>query len=252
MSNFAITFSPTGGTLRVVQAVTSAWQDVRHIDLSEPAKTFDEVAFGKSDLVAIAMPVYSGRIPAFAVRRLLQMKADGSKCVIIAVYGNRAYEDALVELQDTAAKCGFDVIAAITAVAEHSIMRQFATGRPDKDDAAELAEFGRRIMEAVHTADSKALCLPGNRPYKNVDGGAFVPKATHRCTGCGICARSCPAQAIDTDDPRRVDKSRCIGCFRCVSVCPEHARRFNPLLLKSFAMLMGKAFAGRKPNELFI
>ncbi|MDE6140948.1 MAG: 4Fe-4S binding protein [Alistipes sp.] len=251
MNNYLITFSPTGGTRRVAEAVVSAWADVRHIDLSEPAKRFDEIAFGKSDLAAIAIPVYNGRIPAFATERLLQMKADGSKCVIIAVYGNRAYDDALVELQDTAAQCGFEVMAAITAVAEHSIMRQFATARPDTADIAELADFGRKIIDAAKLTTGKGLELPGNRPYKKA-GGAFVPKATHRCTDCGICARSCPAQAIDPRDPRRVDKSRCIGCFRCVTACPSHARRFSPLLLKTVALVMGKAFAGRKPNSLFI
>lgn len=48
------------------------------------------------------MPVYAGRVPALAVERLKGMKTSGVKCVIVAIYGNRAYEDALVEMQDVA------------------------------------------------------------------------------------------------------------------------------------------------------
>ena len=48
------------------------------------------------------MPVYAGRVPALAVERLKGIKTSGVKCVIVAVYGNRAYEDALVEMQDIA------------------------------------------------------------------------------------------------------------------------------------------------------
>lgn len=251
MSNYAITFSPTGGTRRVAEAVVSTWNNVTYIDLTKPAKDFTEIAFERTDMVAIVMPVYSGRIPAFAVDRLQQIKAANSKCVIVAVYGNRAYEDALVELQDTAAQCGFDIIAAITAVAEHSIMRQFATGRPNDNDRAELGDFGRQVMDKASRNETNAIDIPGNRPYRQA-GGVFVPKATRQCSGCGICAHSCPAQAIDLQNPKLVDKSRCIGCFRCVAICPEHARRFNPLLLKAVALMMGKAFAGHKPNELFI
>ena len=48
------------------------------------------------------MPVYAGRVPALTVERLKGIKTSGVKCVIVAVYGNRAYEDALVEMQDVA------------------------------------------------------------------------------------------------------------------------------------------------------
>lgn len=48
------------------------------------------------------MPVYAGRVPTLAVERLKDIKTSGVKCVIVAVYGNRAYKDALVEMQDVA------------------------------------------------------------------------------------------------------------------------------------------------------
>jgi ferredoxin len=250
MMKYFITFSPTGGTKKVADAIVSTWGESEHIDLAAPSANFSNRCFCADDWVAIAMPVYNGRIPAFAAERLKQIKADGTKCLVIAVYGNRAYEDALIELNDTALQCGFKVIAGVAAVAEHSIMRQFASGRPDAADMNELAEFGKQVMEKFEAGDS-VPAIPGNRPYRKA-GAAFVPKAARNCNSCGICAKNCPVQAIDLTNPKQVDKSKCIGCFRCVAVCPSHSRRFSPIMLKLVSVLINKAFAGRKPNELFI
>ena len=70
-----------------------------------------------------------------AVRRLKALNGQGARAVLACVYGNRAYEDTLVEREDAARETGFRVIAAMAAVAEHSIARQFASGRPDEQDA---------------------------------------------------------------------------------------------------------------------
>ena len=113
------------------------------------------------------MPVYAGRVPALAVERLKGVKANGAKCVIVAVYGNRAYEDALLEMQDVATEIGFQVIAAVAAIAEHSICRMYGAGRPDDEDAKVLASFGLDIINKVNDTQSFGpLVLPGNRPYK--------------------------------------------------------------------------------------
>ena len=47
-----------------------------------------------------------------ALGRLANMQGNGAKCVVMAVYGNREFEDTLVQMQDAAAQQGFQVIAA--------------------------------------------------------------------------------------------------------------------------------------------
>lgn len=81
-------------------------------------------------MVLIAMPSFGGRAPAIAIERLRKIKGNGAKCTLISVYGNRDYEDTLVEMEDAAKECGFQIVAAIAAVAEHSIMPQYASSRP--------------------------------------------------------------------------------------------------------------------------
>lgn len=69
-------------------------------------------------MVLIAMPSFGGRAPAVAIERLKKNKGNGAKCTLVVVYGNRAYEDTLIEMEDAAKECGFSIFAAISSVAE--------------------------------------------------------------------------------------------------------------------------------------
>ena len=252
MNVYEIVFSPTGGTMKAADMVAQTLADaVTLVDLSDSKKDFRSVALNKDDVAVIAVPSYGGRVPATAVARLAKLRGNGARAVVMAVYGNRAYEDTLLELQDTAAKAGFAVIAAIAAVAEHSIAHQFATGRPDAQDQQQLKTFARSIKEKLASGELSMPHVPGNRPYKT-SSVSMVPKATKACVSCGLCAQKCPVQAIDRLHPQTVDKKACISCMRCVAICPHHARRIHPIMQAAAALALKKACAQRKEAELFI
>lgn len=171
---------------------------------------------------------------------------------LAAVYGNRDYEDTLAQMEDAAEGCGFHVIAAVSAVAEHSIMHQYATGRPDSGGFAQLSGFADRINEKLQSGDLKKPSIPGNRPYKKAGSTPLVPKAGSACTQCGLCAKRCPVQAIDLKAIKTADGKKCISCMRCVAGCPHKARKVNGALVSVAALAIKKACSQRKENELFI
>lgn len=253
MKVIQIVFSPTGGTQKVADTVAASFRlPVEKIDLCSPAAPQTEIA--PEDVVLIAVPSYGGRVPAIAAERLSQLKGGSAVCVLICVYGNRAYEDTLAEMQDIAAACGFRVCAAIAAIAEHSILRQYAAGRPDQQDIQELRGYSDQILAKIRSGGEALPCtaLPGNRPYKKAGGGGMVPKAGNACTNCGICADTCPVQAIAKESPRTADAKKCISCMRCVAVCPHAARSVNKTMLTAAALKLKKACSERKENELFL
>ncbi len=253
MSVFQIVFSPTGGTQKVADTITLKWDKrARKIDLSDPKTDFAAISLEKEDIAVIAVPSFGGRVPALAAERLEKIHGNGAKCVAVCVYGNRAYEDTLIELNDAAAKSGFQVIAGIAAIAEHSIMHQYATGRPDEEDRTQLQGFAEKILEKISNADMSAPQIPGNRPYKKAGGAGLVPKADHKCNACGLCAEKCPAQAISRENPRETDGKKCISCMRCISVCPQSARKVNSAMVSVAAMAIKKACSEKKSNELFL
>ncbi len=254
MKYVQIIFSPTGGTGRAAKIITSEWSSsVETVDLSDPADDFSKYGFASEDIVLIALPSYGGRVPAIAAERLSQVKGNCANCVLLCVYGNRAYEDTMIEMADLAKGCGFTIAAAVSAVAEHSIMHQFAAGRPDEKDVQELKSYAKTILETMKTGISEdVLQIPGNRPYKKAGGAGLVPKATKDCTDCGLCAKQCPVQAIDKGNVKKGDSRKCISCMRCVVKCPHSARKVNGGMVSVASLAIKNACSVRKDCELFI
>ena len=253
MKLYNIVFSPTGGTKKVADYLTCALErEVTTVDLADSKQNFDAVSLKKEDVAVISVPSYGGRVPAVATERLGMVHGNDARAVLVCVYGNRAYEDTLVELEDAAKQVGFQVIAAVAAVAEHSIARQFAAGRPDSQDAAQLSDFAKQIQHKLSENNLTEPAIPGNRPYKKAGGAGLVPKPTKECVRCGVCAQSCPVQAIDKEDPKKVDDKACISCMRCISVCPHNARKANPVMLAAVGVALKKVCSERKECELFL
>lgn len=251
MKIYKLLFSPTGGTEKVANILCSALgTQTETIDLSEA--TFTGQSLDDKDIAVIAMPSFGGRAPQIAIDRLKMIQANGTKAIVVAVYGNREQEDTLLEIADTAEKCGFEVIAGISAIAEHSIAHQYATGRPDQTDIEQLNNFAEIIIKKLNstTASFIAPKIPGNRPYKKA-GAGMVPKASASCIACGLCASKCPVEAIDKNNPKKTDKNTCIGCMRCTVICPQKARTVNPLMLQAVGVALKKVCSERKNNELF-
>lgn len=253
MKLYNIVFSPTGGTQKVATLLTEALGgDVSRIDLTDSKQDFRTIQLTKDDVAVISVPSYGGRVPAVAAERLTTLNGQGARAVLVCVYGNRAYEDTLVELEDAAKHAGFQVIAAVAAIAEHSIARQFAAGRPDAQDAKQLTDFAQQIQSKLTTGSLSEPSLPGNRPYKKAGGAGMVPKPTKDCTRCGVCAAECPVQAISKEDPKKVDEKVCISCMRCIAVCPQGARKVNSVMLSAASLMLKKVCSERKECELFL
>lgn len=241
-------FSPTGTTEKVAQAVAEGVKyPSQAIDLSIPQRVME---VDPDTLLLAAVPVYGGRVPAVALERLAQLQGHGQYAIALVVYGNREFEDALLELKNALEHGGFQVIAAAAFIAEHSIVRSIAAGRPDEDDLRAARRFGGQAAEKLAGDGSfSAVQVPGNVPYREFGGMPAHPKAGKDCVKCGICAKRCPVGAIPLEHPEQTDAQKCITCMRCVAVCPEKARALPaPILLASKTMLSVKAAGYKKPQ----
>lgn len=179
MANYKFTFSPTGGTKKAADLIANGiggeWNE---IDICIPSENGKEYILDENDVCIISVPSFSGRVPEVAIYHIRKIFAKGAKTILVCVYGNRAYEDTLTELQDETEKCGFKCVAGVAAVAEHSIVRKFANGRPDENDKNELKSFGKQIKKKLESDDLELhIAFPGSHnTYRERDANVSIPE----------------------------------------------------------------------------
>lgn len=253
MNFYKIIFSPTGGTKKAADILSNALAErISEIDLCERSTDFSKSVLNEDDIALIAVPSYGGRVPKTAAERISRIAANGARAILVCVYGNRAYDNTLAELSDIAYKAGFKPIAAVAALAEHSIARKVAAGRPDSEDEKKLIGMAAETRKKLDAGVATAPQVPGSVPEKPAPKTpGMEPNASELCVKCGMCAEQCPVGVIDpvTMNP---DNKTCISCMRCIAVCPVGAKKLNRVITSLGGVALGVLCANRKECELFL
>ena len=225
-----------------------------NINFTPPEAREKKYTFDMDDIVVFATPVIAGRVPNVLLKFLNTLEGGGAMAVPLVVYGNRNFDDALIELRNILEERGFHTVAAAAFIGEHSFSKILAAGRPDIEDMKTVERFAKlaaeKILSAVREADGDnerlEAALKAAGPVK-VDGqeplrGYYQPrdrKGNHinilkvkpklnkeKCDGCGICVSLCPMGSISEEEPGLV-KGICIKCCACVKKCPREALYFD-------------------------
>lgn len=240
-----VCFSPTGSTRKIAENIVLGMgcEQVEIMDCTKRSQRRSGTFNFAHDIVILAVPVYYGRVPEEVAPFLKTLKARNKPVVVVVVYGNREFDDALLELFDISVALGFIPVAGGAFVAEHSYSssdRPIAPKRPDSDDIWMAQQFGAKVIDklkAVNSADAlPKIYVPGNFPYKEPENLQMLKQARKtlsftpetdpdKCTQCGLCAEVCPTEAIDGRDAAVIDKWQCIICFACIKNCPAGAKQ---------------------------
>ncbi|WP_319541225.1 EFR1 family ferrodoxin [uncultured Pseudodesulfovibrio sp.] len=256
-------FSPTGTTKAVVQRIGSGINPtaVELIDITLPEVRKQPLDLSEDDVLVIGVPVYMGRVPALLSDWLNSIEAHDTPAVCVVVYGNRVYDNSLLELKESVVRRGCIPIAGAAYIGEHSFSEETvptAHGRPDIEDLRHAEAFGQRIREKLQSVSSLSqlpdLVVPGEHPY----GGAtelwdvdFIA-VSHQCEQCGACAAVCPVGAIDSQDSALIDQVKCITCCACIKKCPQKARSMKPGPVKDAQKRLGSLCQEQKKPECFL
>jgi ferredoxin len=229
------------------------------VDITKPEARQQVLITKKYDLLIVAIPVYMGRLPALLSDWLHSIKADNTPAVCVVMYGNRAYDNALLELKDTLKSCGCKPIAGAAYVGEHSFSSDelpSSKGRPDTSDISHAELFGNKLQEKFlsisSVEDISDIIVPGNYPYEGVTDLWKVDfiEVSDNCLQCEICVQGCPTGAIDSKNSKLIDIQKCTLCCACIKNCPQNAKSMKSGLMKDAAIRCTN-FIERKEPEFF-
>ncbi|MGN0659240.1 MAG: 4Fe-4S binding protein [Emergencia sp.] len=250
----SVCFSPTRSSARYAAEIARTLSaEYEEVDLTRRANRQREYSFGPEDLVVFSAPVYAGRLPLLETPLFSNIRGDGTPAVFCVVYGNREFEDALLEMQEQCEAAGFRGAAAAAWIAEHTYSDKIAGGRPDTEDLQQARDFAQKVkMILERDMPCPRLTVPGDHPYREAKHMPMLTAATEKCTRCGACSRICPAGAISSMDFSQVDETKCIGCLACLKRCMFHARQVAGPDLEDVRARLEPALAGiRKENRFF-
>ncbi len=267
----AVYYSAAGTTKRVTERIARALADKLGAefavdDFSLPASRQAARNFASGELVVFGTPVYAGRVPNKMLPEVQKLfKADGALAIPVVTFGNRNFDNGLIELRNELEKNGFHTVAGAGIACRHVFSDVLAAGRPDEEDLKAIDAFAASAAEKIKnlTDVPSPIAVRGDdpvgpyyTPLKEDGTPAKFLKAkpltkTDLCDKCGKCVAACPMGSIDPSDPSLVP-GLCIKCHACVRVCPTGAKYFADPDLASHIAMLEKNYMRRAEPEFFI
>ena len=176
---WAAYFSATDTTQKVVTQIArrlaqQTGRPMEVFDFTLPQARKEPKVFASGDLVVFGTPVYAGRVPNLLIKYVASVQGQGALAVPVVCYGNRNYDDALMELRNTLQAGGFHPVAGAAFSCQHAFSETQNAGRPDISDLtiatgfAEKRQSPAKPIGAYSAAQEKATATK-NQAQEDID-----------------------------------------------------------------------------------
>lgn len=262
-------FSGTGTTEKLVKKLADDIAEILKvergdIDFTSKLTREKKYIFNLDEIVVFGVPVIAGRVPNLLLKFLESIEGNKARVVPIVMFGNRSYDDALIELKEILEKDNFIPVGAGAFVGEHSFSKELAKGRPDEKDFEIVKILANKVVENIVNKKylKEKLFVKGESPYRGyyqprdskgnpIDIRKVKPKTDMElCNKCGLCVELCPLGSIEKE---RVDvvSGICMKCCACIKKCPQGAKYFDDANFLYHKEELEKEYKRRSNVEIF-
>lgn len=227
-------FSATGNCKYVAERIAEATNDKAVSILSEEAKIQGEVCCG------IVTPTYAWGIPSvvedFLSKNKLTIKDD--YLYFLATYGTTPGQSGYFANKSLKETSGIEFDAYFSVKMPDTWTPMFDLS--DKDKVAKTNENVEPQLDDIisfiinkQSGNYMKNRVPSiarivYRPYYNHMRKTKKFFVEESCTGCGLCAKKCPVNAIEIEDGKPVwTKDKCVMCLGCLHRCPKFSIQYG-------------------------
>ena len=195
------------------------------------------------DYIGIGFPVYAFTIPTNVAEfiRDLPRAEKGQKAFVFATYASKALY-AIQEAVDKLTMKDYKILRSRGFVMPSNYFISIISmlGKPFTDQETidhfngikkPIKKYVGQILKGKKTVESEGHVF--GKMASGFIGSMFkkygAPNAAKKfyvndfCTGCKLCAASCPVANIQMVDRKPEFLNRCISCCRCYNICPKKA-----------------------------
>lgn len=234
-----IYFTATGNSKYTAERLAKALADTAVSCTSLMERGEKTIHLKEGERLGIVSPTYCSLLPSVMERFLCDLKIEWDGEAAPYLYFVATY----------ALSPGMTGKLVRRILRENGYRLSAAFGVPMQNNCTMLVDVTKKETVASHNAKgdeaidrilpSVIQCEPGNRLrpelplamenvfrrfYDGIRATAHWKLKEDRCTGCGLCQKICPEQAIRIENGKPVwVKSRCSACFACLHRCPAFA-----------------------------
>ncbi|MDR0530593.1 MAG: EFR1 family ferrodoxin [Oscillospiraceae bacterium] len=237
--NVIFWFSGTGNSLKAAKDIAAVLGDTELVNMAAKPDQFFCQAFlsRKAERIGFVYPCYAGGIPKAVVRFVeqLNLNSDSAGYVFQLVTCNENGGNCGVQMKRLLATKAVDLSYSkwVSTVGNYIVLYQLEKHIDESLRAAD--EKTRAIAADIQVKKSGEIRGPvlplraffgvfyaiGNH-YMNTKPRQFT--VTDDCTGCGLCAKLCPAGNIAMrEGSPTFEHSACAQCMACIQWCPRQA-----------------------------
>ncbi|MDO5417555.1 MAG: EFR1 family ferrodoxin [Lachnospiraceae bacterium] len=226
-------FSGTGNSKGIAEIIAQNLND-EAIDII--GKDPESYHFTDTDYLGFVFPVYAYAAPDVMIEFVDKMNPGDAFTFGICTFSNVAGCALQHFSQFLPLKCGYGVKMPDTfpvldhiLETEESAIQKLEAAKPRVDEVIDRLKKKEEVFDVLMGENPRMRSFKMSVLFNAGKRKTNSYWTEETCTGCGLCAKLCPANAIEIQNNRPVwIKEDCYLCMACLNRCPVTAIQYGP------------------------